>query len=240
MKYSYTYLDEFFAPSHWENDFQGPFGMTSGVFKDRIDELKAQCPEGESIKVVFAARHGQAEHNLLKEKYGLPPDVVHIAHPILDPQLTPIGESKPKRWARPSSAKPSEGCPCPRSGAQAPCGELPRRVGLSGSGCMVERRNRGVGCLLLLSITFERSSTCTNATGDYQSQTSTNSFRLTQEELVARLRDVFEECLNANISLTSHYHALRGLYTALGVPTRKMAVSEMNVLVLRVKRADDH
>lgn len=43
---------------------------------------------------------------------------------------------------------------------------------------------------------------------------------------------------SADISITSHSGALRGLYAVLGVPPRNLVVGEMNVLVLRVREVD--
>ncbi|WWC86137.1 uncharacterized protein L201_001008 [Kwoniella dendrophila CBS 6074] len=96
VKYSYTHLDEFFVLSKWEEDVKGPFGLVPppgdwAGFKAKIKALNDACPPGESVKVIYAARHGQAEHNVIAEKYG---EAGQLQHPILDPDLTPLGKSQ--------------------------------------------------------------------------------------------------------------------------------------------------
>ncbi|WVW82183.1 hypothetical protein I302_104189 [Kwoniella bestiolae CBS 10118] len=96
VRYSYTHLDEFFVLSQWQEDVKGPFGLTPPPgdwesFKAKIKALNDVCPPGESVKVIYAARHGQAEHNVIADKYG---EMGQMQHPILDPDLTPLGRSQ--------------------------------------------------------------------------------------------------------------------------------------------------
>ncbi|WWC58524.1 uncharacterized protein I303_101067 [Kwoniella dejecticola CBS 10117] len=96
VKYSYTHLDEFFVLSQWKDDVKGPFGLHPppgdwASFKAKIEALNDQCPPGESVKVIFAARHGQAEHNAIMDKYG---PGAQVKYPMLDPDLTPLGRSQ--------------------------------------------------------------------------------------------------------------------------------------------------
>ncbi|WWC66457.1 uncharacterized protein I206_100359 [Kwoniella pini CBS 10737] len=96
VKYTYTHLDEFFVLSQWIEDVKGPFGLRPppgdwASFKARIQALNDACPPGESVKVIYAARHGQAEHNALADKYG---EGAQIKYPTLDPDLTTLGRSQ--------------------------------------------------------------------------------------------------------------------------------------------------
>ncbi|WVQ78030.1 hypothetical protein IAT38_000111 [Cryptococcus sp. DSM 104549] len=99
MRHVYTHLDEFFALSDWGHEIKGSFGLQPppgdwAAFKSRINELNEQCPKGESVKVIFAARHGQAEHNTLREKHGIYSPIVQVLFPILDPDLTDLGRQQ--------------------------------------------------------------------------------------------------------------------------------------------------
>lgn len=86
------------ALHHLTRQVEGPFGLRPppgdwATFRNRINgnfpqpspkisadlpgaELKKRCASGETIKVIYAARHGQAEHNGLSEKYGEPNETV--------------------------------------------------------------------------------------------------------------------------------------------------------------------
>ncbi|WVQ71032.1 hypothetical protein IAR50_000557 [Cryptococcus sp. DSM 104548] len=133
MKYTYTHLDEFFKLSTWDEDIKGSFGLQPppgdwGGFKRRIEELQGQCAEDESIKVIFAARHGQAEHNVIKDNYRVPQDLIlsarhwfqkgkwasaHVLYPILDPNLTPLGREQAAALRHALQREAGRGMPVP-------------------------------------------------------------------------------------------------------------------------------
>ncbi|WVF70812.1 hypothetical protein IAT40_005606 [Kwoniella sp. CBS 6097] len=121
-KYSYKHLDEFFVISKWEEDVKGPFGLAPppgdwAGFRAKIKELNAQCPKGESVKVIYAARHGQAEHNVIGEKYG---ENGQILYPILDPDLTLLGRSQAYQTRKAIQREVGRGMPVPEKWYTSP------------------------------------------------------------------------------------------------------------------------
>ncbi|ODO11794.1 hypothetical protein I350_00578 [Cryptococcus amylolentus CBS 6273] len=133
MTYTYTHLDEFFKLSTWDRDIKGSFGLQPPPgnwegFRKRIAELQGQCAEDESIKVIFAARHGQAEHNVIKDNYRVPQDLIlsarhlfqkgkwataHVLYPILDPDLTPLGREQAAALGHALRREAGRGMPLP-------------------------------------------------------------------------------------------------------------------------------
>ncbi|OCF33251.1 hypothetical protein I317_03686 [Kwoniella heveanensis CBS 569] len=144
-KYSYKHLDQFFVISKWEEDVKGPFGLAPPPgdwegFKAKIKELNDQCPKGESVKVIFAARHGQGEYDTLREdviilssrspslcclrieadRYLQLPLQGQILYPILDPDLTPLGRSQAYQTRKAIQREVKRGMPVPEKWYTSP------------------------------------------------------------------------------------------------------------------------
>ncbi|WVQ81939.1 hypothetical protein IAT38_004066 [Cryptococcus sp. DSM 104549] len=297
MKYMYTLLAHFFALSEWAADIKGPFSLCPPrdwhAFKTRIEELNGQCPDGESIKVIYVARHGQAEHNVIKQKYGASIEAVrvgdklikpsvHVLHPIPDPSLTPLGRSQASAIAATLQREVARGMPLPEKWFVSPLkrvgetcgiewgwafGNGEETVGKSEEGENGEHKDRGRGVpgvvtknlrerlhvnecdkrsplsalrKLFPSFTFPPSAPDEDALWE----PGTVRGRETQDEIIVRAQMGIVECLELSegatyISVTSHGQLLLRMYTALGLPSRKLEVGEMNVLVLRVKKVEE-
>ncbi|WVQ81940.1 hypothetical protein IAT38_004067 [Cryptococcus sp. DSM 104549] len=137
MKYAYTHVDGFFSPSTWAEDVKGAFGLCSatgdwGVFEARIKELNAECPKGESIKVLYVARHGQGEHNLNKDKYGGFINDVHVqeVYQILDPSLTQLGRDQAAATGTAIQREVARGMPLPEKWFVSPLERAGETCGL--------------------------------------------------------------------------------------------------------------
>ncbi|WWD18048.1 hypothetical protein CI109_102495 [Kwoniella shandongensis] len=118
VKYIYTYLDEFFDLSDWNDDIKGPFGLRPppgdwAEFKARIKELDDACAEGERVKVIYAARHGQAEHNAVMERYNCTGHEAEQYANLLDPYLTVLGRSQAAATASAVQREAKRGMPLP-------------------------------------------------------------------------------------------------------------------------------
>ncbi|RSH92601.1 hypothetical protein EHS25_008046 [Saitozyma podzolica] len=270
MKYSYTHLDDFFKLTTWDEDIKGPFGLQPppgdwASFKGRIDELNASCPPGESVRVIYAARHGQAEHNILGEKYNMQIDEAQIKYPILDPALTPLGRSQAAAVSQALQREIGRGMPKPQKWFTSPLLRPGETVGIEWGwmfgGVTEGDRGGGVPAVVVENLrehlhvhecdarsplaklkplfpSFIYSPDMTDE--DALWQPGSVRGRETEEELVERLGRAAEECLDKSagatyLSFTAHSGALRGLHAALGVPFQEMDVGEMKVIVLRVK-----
>ncbi|OWZ54516.1 hypothetical protein J007_01810 [Cryptococcus neoformans] len=163
MKYIYTHIKEFFKISDWSEDIKGPFGLQPppgdwAEFKRRIAELQQQCPEGEGVKVVFAARHGQAEHNTIKERYQIPDDIVRsccylmckgkwpsaqILHPILDPDLTDLGRSQAAALSYALQREFKRGMPLPNKWYVSPMKRAGETCGIEWGWLFEENKGKG-------------------------------------------------------------------------------------------------
>ncbi|WRT64041.1 uncharacterized protein IL334_000968 [Kwoniella shivajii] len=116
VNYSYTHLDQFFALSTWQKDVKGSFGLVPPpgdweAFKRKIKSLNDACPPGETVKVIYAARHGQAEHNVIGDKYG---EAGQMTYPILDPNLTALGRSQAFQTRSSLKREYEKGMPLPQ------------------------------------------------------------------------------------------------------------------------------
>lgn len=90
-------------------------------------ELKhAAAASGDVVKVLYTARHGEAEHNVLAEKYNEPDDdgvsppscasshpQVQVKYPITDPNLTTIGVAQARRLGAIFEREAAAGMPLP-------------------------------------------------------------------------------------------------------------------------------
>ncbi|WVR05792.1 hypothetical protein IAU60_002817 [Kwoniella sp. DSM 27419] len=286
QRYTYKHLDEFFVLSEWEEDVKGSFGLRPPPgdwpsFVKKIEDLNAQCPEGESVRVIYAARHGQAEHNAIAEQYG---EEGQIMHPVLDPDLTPLGRSQAYQTRLALRREVKRGMPLPMAFFVSPLRRAGETCGIEWGWLFgddpdeestsieadVEKRvnkdwNGGQGhgvpavaienirehlhvhqCDARLSVsklkTLFPSFTYPEGMSDQDTlwQPADVRGRETEEELVARRGDGIAEVLERSeketyISVTAHSGALRGIHKSLNVPTRRLVVGEMNVLVVRVK-----
>ncbi|KAK4685821.1 hypothetical protein P7C73_g4318, partial [Tremellales sp. Uapishka_1] len=85
MRYHFVHLEDYFALTTWDRDIDGAFGLLPALdwtaFQAEIKRLNEACPPGESVMVIYTARHGQAEHNVLADIYNMPEEVVsfHVA-----------------------------------------------------------------------------------------------------------------------------------------------------------------
>ncbi|KIR56279.1 hypothetical protein I315_01344 [Cryptococcus gattii Ru294] len=167
MKYIYTHIKEFFKVSDWNEDIQGPFGLQPppgdwAEFKKRIAELQQQCREGEVIKVIFAARHGQAEHNAIKERYQIPDEIVRscchlirkskwpsaqgqILYPILDPDLTDLGRSQAAAFGYALQREAKRGMPLPSTWYVSPMKRAGETCGIEWGWLFEESKGKGKG-----------------------------------------------------------------------------------------------
>ncbi|KAK8865772.1 hypothetical protein IAR55_000919 [Kwoniella newhampshirensis] len=119
VKYSYTYLDEFFNLSDWAEDIKGPFGLKPPpgdwtTFRARIEELDRACAQGERVKVIYAARHGQAEHNAIMERYHCDGHEAEQYADLHDPDLTALGRSQAAATSSALQREASRGMPLPQ------------------------------------------------------------------------------------------------------------------------------
>ncbi|KAL1406180.1 hypothetical protein Q8F55_007867 [Vanrija albida] len=118
--YRFELVPGFFVPTEWERDITNRFGLnprfeTWAAFAAAVDELKrAAAADGEVVKVLYTARHGEAEHNVLWKKYGEPDgDAVQLKYPITDPNLTPVGVGQAVRLGGIFEAEAAAGMPLP-------------------------------------------------------------------------------------------------------------------------------
>ncbi|OWZ63143.1 hypothetical protein AYX14_03698 [Cryptococcus neoformans] len=271
MKYIYTHIKEFFKVSDWSEDIKGPFGLQPPPgdwteFKRRIAELQQQCPEGEGVKVIFAARHGQAEHNTIKERYQIPDDIGQILHPILDPDLTDLGRSQAAALSYALQREITRGMPLPNKWYVSPMKRAGETCGIEWGWLFEENKGKGkshgVPATVIENLRehlhvheCDRRSSLSDLQRDFPSFTYTSETteedelwqpgevrnRETEEELVARCGAGIAQVLDMSkdsiyISITSHSGALRGICKSLGVPSRSLIVGEMNIFVLRVKK----
>ncbi|WVQ85307.1 hypothetical protein IAT38_007472 [Cryptococcus sp. DSM 104549] len=251
---------------------EGSFGLglLSGdwaAFKAHIEELNAQCPEGESVKVIYAARHGQAEHNVIKEKHGVPDEIGQIMYPILDPELTAIGRGQASTLGEALQRESGRGMPLPEKWFVSPLRRTGETCGLEWGWLFGEHdeMSHGVPAIVVENIRehlhvhqcdkrLKRSDlqkifpsfTYLPATTEEDELWQPGSVRgrETEEELVARRGVGINECLEMSegvtyISVTSHSGALRGIYASLHAPPRSLNVGEMDVLIVRVKKVGD-
>ncbi|ODN84394.1 hypothetical protein, variant 2 [Cryptococcus amylolentus CBS 6039] len=249
MTYTYTHLDEFFKLSTWDRDIKGSFGLQPPPgnwegFRKRIAELQGQCAEDESIKVIFAARHGQAEHNVIKDNYRVPQDLIlsarhlfqkgkwataHVLYPILDPDLTPLGREQAAALGHALRREAGRGMPLPER-------YFNLREHLHVHLCD-KRSKRSELEKEFPTFTYEPSMT----EEDELWEPLEVRGRESDDDLVARLGVGVRQALDASegatyLSITSHSEAIRGVYKALGVPPRDLVVGQMNIIVLRIKK----
>ncbi|WOO83694.1 putative phosphoglycerate mutase PMU1 [Vanrija pseudolonga] len=131
--YRFELVPGFFVPTEWERDITNRFGLahrfdTWAAFAAAVDELKhAAEAAGDVVKVLYTARHGEAEHNVLAEKYNEPDDdgvrsplclarshpQVQLKYPITDPNLTPVGVAQARRLGAIFEAEAARGMPLP-------------------------------------------------------------------------------------------------------------------------------
>ncbi|WVQ88332.1 hypothetical protein IAS59_002066 [Cryptococcus gattii] len=274
MKYIYTHIKEFFKVSDWNEDIQGPFGLQPppgdwAEFKKRIVELQQQCREGEVIKVIFAARHGQAEHNAIKERYQIPDEIGQILYPILDPDLTDLGRSQAAALGYALQREAKRGMPLPSTWYVSPMKRAGETCGIEWGWLFEESKGKGKGHGVPATVIenlrehlhvheCDKRSSLSELQRDFPSFTYTPETteedelwqpgevrgRETEEELVARRGAGIAQVLDMSedstyISITSHSGALRGIYKSLGVPSRSLVVGEMNILVLHVKNIEE-
>ncbi|KAL0252684.1 hypothetical protein I308_102076 [Cryptococcus tetragattii IND107] len=274
MKYIYTHIKEFFKVSDWNEDIQGPFGLQPppgdwAEFKKRIAELQQRCGEGEAIKVIFAARHGQAEHNTIKERYQIPDEIGQILYPILDPDLTDLGRSQAAALGYALQREAKRGMPLPSKWYVSPMKRAGETCGIEWGWLFEESKGKGKGHGVPATVIenlrehlhvheCDKRSSLSELQRDFPSFTYTPETteedelwqpgevrgRETEEELVARRGAGIAQVLDMSedsiyISITSHSGALRGIYKSLGVPSRSLVVGEMNILVLHVKNIEE-
>lgn len=92
-------------------------------FHQEIARLNAGAEEFTTYKVLYAARHGQAYHNVAEEKYGTPAWNSHWSRETTDgeivwgpdPQLTPLGISQAQAVNVAWKQEIAEGAPTPLS-----------------------------------------------------------------------------------------------------------------------------
>ncbi|GMK59994.1 hypothetical protein CspeluHIS016_0902110 [Cutaneotrichosporon spelunceum] len=135
MTYAYEHIPDLFEISTWDEDIRARFGLRSSGwhdFRKRINELQSACAENERIKVLYAARHGEAEHNTLYLRYGMPDtDEVQLRYPITDPGLTPAGREQAMNLAQVLRQESSMGMPLPTRWYTSPMRRPGETVGLT-------------------------------------------------------------------------------------------------------------
>ncbi|WVQ97168.1 hypothetical protein IAU59_004278 [Kwoniella sp. CBS 9459] len=270
-KYSYKHLDDFFVISKWEDDVKGPFGLTPppgdwAGFRAKIKELNEQCPKGESVKVIFAARHGQAEHNVVSETYG---ERGQIDYPILDPDLTLLGRSQAFQTRKAIQREAGRGMPIPEIWFTSPLRRAGETCGIEWGWLFGKAwkggQGHGVPAIVIEDIREHLHVNQCDARLPLSSlKPLFPSFiypedmsdpddlwkpievraRETEDELVARRGEGIAEVLERSgsstyISVTAHSGALRGIYKSLNVAHHYIVVGEMNVLVVRVKEEEE-
>ncbi|WVQ86171.1 hypothetical protein IAT38_008339 [Cryptococcus sp. DSM 104549] len=246
MRYSYTFLDDFFTLSTWEEDMKGPFGLRSppgdwAAFTARIEELKAQCAEGESIKVIYAARHGQAEHNLLQDRPDIPEEIMQSLYHIHDAELTDLGRQQASELGKALQREVEQGMPVPEKFFVSPLKRTGETCGLEWGWLFGDKKDKGHGVAAVVIENIRESLhlwTCNKRSPLQDLKALFPSF--TYPEGTTESDELWQPKSGATyISVTSHSGILRGIYTALTVPPRRLVVGEMNVLVLKVKEVAD-
>ncbi|RSH77721.1 uncharacterized protein EHS24_003288 [Apiotrichum porosum] len=77
-QYRYEHVPGLFHLSTWDEDIDCSFGLVPPsweAFAKEINALETTAAPGERIRVMYTARHGEAEHNVLSAKYNLPENV---------------------------------------------------------------------------------------------------------------------------------------------------------------------
>ncbi|RXK36784.1 hypothetical protein M231_05945 [Tremella mesenterica] len=129
MPYQYQYLEGLFTYTTWDKDIKSRLGLDGrfanwAAFRQHIQGLKEQAElEGYTLKVIYAARHGQAEHNVIEANYIhreeddiiYPPPLgpAHMRFPVLDPKLTSLGRSQANNLRLTLQEEVSRGFPIP-------------------------------------------------------------------------------------------------------------------------------
>ncbi|BEJ18104.1 hypothetical protein CspHIS471_0703810 [Cutaneotrichosporon sp. HIS471] len=128
MPYAYEHIPDLFELTTWDEDMDAGFGLRSSGWH----EFRKHIDENERIKVMYTARHGEAEHNVLYLRYGMPDtDEVQLRYPITDPALTAAGREQATNLAHVFHRESSMGMPLPTRWYTSPMRRPGETVGLT-------------------------------------------------------------------------------------------------------------